>query len=47
MEESINGNDRTIDSHMSHLRKKLKEVGGEPLQIVSVYGEGYKLVWQE
>ena len=47
LEDSLNGNDRTIDSHMSHLRKKLKEVGGEELQIVSVYGEGYKLVWNE
>jgi DNA-binding response OmpR family regulator len=47
MEDSTSGNDRTIDSHMSHLRKKLKEVGGEALQIVSVYGEGYKLVWPE
>jgi DNA-binding response OmpR family regulator len=45
MEEGINGSDRTIDSHMSHLRKKLKEVGGESLQISSIYGEGYKLVW--
>jgi DNA-binding response OmpR family regulator len=45
MEEGINGSDRTIDSHMSHLRKKLKEVGGESLQITSIYGEGYKLVW--
>ena len=47
VEDSMSGNDRTIDSHMSHLRKKLKEVGGEALQIVSVYGEGYKLMWSE
>lgn len=35
--------DRTVDSHMSHLRRKLKMVAGEELQIVSVYGLGYKL----
>jgi DNA-binding response OmpR family regulator len=35
--------DRTIDSHMSHLRKKLKEVAGTTLQISSVYGLGYRL----
>jgi DNA-binding response OmpR family regulator len=35
--------DRTIDSHMSHLRKKLREVAGVTVQIVSVYGLGYRL----
>lgn len=35
--------DRTIDSHMSHLRKKLREVAGVGIQIVSVYGLGYRL----
>ncbi len=35
--------DRTIDSHMSHLRKKLREVAGLTVQIVSVYGLGYRL----
>lgn len=35
--------DRTIDSHMSHLRKKLKECAGPELRISSVYGLGYKL----
>lgn len=35
--------DRTIDSHMSHLRRKLKEVTDSPLQINSVYGLGYRL----
>lgn len=35
--------DRTIDSHMSHLRKKLKDVAGDQLKISSVYGLGYRL----
>jgi DNA-binding response OmpR family regulator len=35
--------DRTIDSHMSHLRRKLREAGGDSVQIVAVYGVGYRL----
>lgn len=38
--------DRTVDSHMSHLRKKLREVAGQSLQITSVYGLGYRLEWK-
>lgn len=38
--------DRTVDSHMSHLRKKLREVSGQSLQISSVYGLGYRLEWK-
>ena len=34
--------DRTIDSHLSHLRKKLKSVGATE-QIIPVYGIGYRL----
>jgi DNA-binding response OmpR family regulator len=34
--------DRTIDSHLSHLRKKLKGAGAIEL-IVPVYGVGYRL----
>ncbi len=37
--------DRTVDSHMSHLRRKLREVAGTELQINSVYGLGYRLEW--
>ena len=37
--------DRTIDSHMSHLRRKMREVAGESVQITSVYGVGYRLDW--
>lgn len=38
--------DRTVDSHMSHLRKKLREAAGTRLQINSVYGLGYRLEWK-
>lgn len=34
--------DRTIDSHLSHLRRKLKDVGAVE-RIVAIYGIGYKL----
>ncbi len=33
---------RTVDSHISHLRKKLTQVGCTHLRIASVYGEGYR-----
>jgi DNA-binding response OmpR family regulator len=35
--------DRTIDSHVSHIRSKLKKAGVTSLQITSVYGVGYRL----
>jgi DNA-binding response OmpR family regulator len=35
--------DRTIDSHLSHLRKKIKEAGILDVQIVPIYGVGYRL----
>lgn len=35
--------DRTIDSHISHIRKQFKNHKSIPLQIKSVYGVGYKL----
>ena len=38
--------DRTVDSHMSHLRRKIREVAGQTLQISSVYGLGYRLEWK-
>ncbi|MFZ6743936.1 response regulator transcription factor [Undibacterium sp. JH2W] len=34
--------DRTIDSHLSHLRRKLKDAGATE-RIVAIYGIGYKL----
>jgi len=33
--------DRTVDSHVRRIRKKFKEVGGDPLE--TVYGLGYRL----
>ncbi len=38
--------DRTVDSHMSHLRRKIREIAGTSLQISSVYGLGYRLEWK-
>ena len=35
--------ERTIDSHISHLRRKLKVAGCEELSLKSVYGSGYQL----
>jgi DNA-binding response OmpR family regulator len=35
--------DRTIDSHFSHIRAKLKKKGIDRVYIRSVYGVGYKL----
>ncbi len=38
--------DRTVDSHMSHLRRKIRDAAGSSLQITSVYGLGYRLEWK-
>ena len=35
--------DRTIDSHLSHIRRKLKDSGVAGVQIAPVYGVGYRL----
>ena len=35
--------DRTLDSHISHLRSRLKNSGAYDVKIVSVYGIGYRL----
>jgi DNA-binding response OmpR family regulator len=35
--------DRTIDSHVSHLRTRLRQGGALDIQISSVYGVGYRL----
>lgn len=39
--------DRTIDSHISHLRRKMKSLFAEDLLINPVYGVGYKLEWKK
>lgn len=36
-------NDRTIDSHISHLRSKLRNISDGRIKISSVYGFGYQL----
>ena len=35
--------DRTLDSHISHIRSKLRKKGIEEYRINSVYGSGYRL----
>jgi two-component system response regulator BaeR len=35
--------DRTVDSHIKNLRRKLDEVSPEQELIQSIYGVGYKL----
>lgn len=39
--------DRTVDSHMSHLRARLRQVGISGVRIRTEYGVGYKLVLDE
>lgn len=39
----FNGFDRTVDAHMSSLRRKVDVVPGTAKQIQTVYGSGYKL----
>lgn len=43
VDEEGETNDRTLDSHVSNLRAKLKKVAGDALRITAVYGVGYKL----
>lgn len=38
--------DRTIDSIVSHIRKKLRLYQSCSIEIVAVYGKGYKLTWR-
>jgi two-component system OmpR family response regulator len=35
--------DRTIDSHLSHIRSKLKKLEIHQVLLTSIYGQGYKL----
>ncbi len=37
--------DRTVDSHVKNLRRKLVEAGGDEEWMRSIYGVGYKLDW--
>lgn len=40
-ESGVFVNDRTIDSHIRHIRDKFRKAGGEPIE--TVHGIGYKL----
>ncbi len=42
--EPYGGSDRTVDVHLSWLRKKLGETASEPLYLKTVHGVGVKLV---
>jgi two-component system alkaline phosphatase synthesis response regulator PhoP len=37
------GSERTLDSHMRNLRRKIEPTGDEPTYIQTVYGVGYRL----
>ena len=37
------GSERTLDSHMRNLRRKIEPLSGEPTYIQTVYGVGYRL----
>lgn len=41
--DAYEGYDRTIDSHIKNLRKKIEPVPERPRYIITVYGVGYKL----
>jgi two-component system alkaline phosphatase synthesis response regulator PhoP len=40
---SYEGLDRTVDSHIKNLRRKLDEAGGAAHQVETVFGIGYRL----
>ncbi len=42
LEIDVTAFDRTIDSHISQLRKKLEKANVEEVKITSIYGVGYK-----
>ena len=41
--ESYEGYDRTIDTHIKNIRRKLSSINGEGCNIVTIQGIGYKL----
>jgi DNA-binding response OmpR family regulator len=42
IEDDFLNYERTIDAHISHLRKKIEEDPVNPVYVVTVYGFGYK-----
>lgn len=43
LNETSDTTDRTLDSHISRIRQKLKSVDCHKVKVISVYGVGYKL----
>lgn len=43
-EDNLSVSDRTVDSHIANIRKKLEEDPSNPRHIISVRGVGYKFV---
>jgi DNA-binding response OmpR family regulator len=43
-EDNLSVSDRTVDSHIANIRKKLEENPSNPQHIISVRGVGYKFV---
>jgi two-component system alkaline phosphatase synthesis response regulator PhoP len=43
-EDNLSVSDRTVDSHIANIRKKLEEDPSHPQHIISVRGVGYKFV---
>jgi len=41
--DHFDGLDRTLDSHIKNLRKKIERVPDEPSEIETVFGVGYRL----
>ena len=37
--------DRTVDSHVKNLRRKITDAGGSEEWLLSIYGVGYKIEW--
>lgn len=44
---AFEGYERTVDSHIKNLRKKLGDSSGEPRYIKTIYGVGYKLAGEQ
>jgi len=44
---SLAGFDRSVDSHVKNLRRKLEAAGGDPALIETVYAVGYRLAKEE
>jgi DNA-binding response OmpR family regulator len=43
-EDNLSVSDRTVDSHIANIRKKLEDDPSNPQHIISVRGVGYKFV---